>query len=223
MARISFKGFTDPVTRPRYIIWALVAVLMIAGVMIPVLGVTSTRWFCAEGCHKVQDDTITAYEHSAHSEISCMACHMPVAANPVVFLIHKAEALGELVQTVSGSYTLPLNAESEVALTMTEDKCTQCHNLKTRNVTPSPGIKINHQIHQDKEVTCPLCHNRTAHVEDFPLTLKNPDGSPSKKHQDFMVMTACFRCHSQDASGVASGTPAAEKAPTGSVRGLPHA
>ena len=61
MARISFKGFKDPATRPRYIIWALVAVLVIAGVMIPVLGVTSTRWFCSEGCHKVQDDTITAY------------------------------------------------------------------------------------------------------------------------------------------------------------------
>ncbi len=203
MARISFKGFKDPVTRPRYIIWALVAVLIIAGVMIPVLGVTSTRWFCAEGCHKVQDDTITAYEHSAHSEISCMACHMPVAANPVIFLIHKAEALGELAQTVTGSYELPLNAESEVALTMTEDQCTQCHNLKTRKVTPSPGIKINHQIHADKEVSCPLCHNRTAHVEDFALTLKNPKtGEPSKKHQDFMMMTACFRCHSQDASGL---------------------
>ena len=43
MARISFKGFKNPVTRPRYIIWALVVVLVIAGVMIPVLGITSTR------------------------------------------------------------------------------------------------------------------------------------------------------------------------------------
>ncbi len=94
MPKISLAGFKDPASRPRFIIWTLVAVLIIAGVMIPVLGITSTRWFCAEGCHKVQDDTITAYEHSAHAEISCMACHMPVAANPVIFLIHKAEALG---------------------------------------------------------------------------------------------------------------------------------
>jgi hypothetical protein len=216
MARISFKGFKDPVTRPRYIIWALVAVLVIAGVMIPVLGVTSTRWFCAEGCHKVQDDTIKAYQHSAHAEISCMACHMPVAANPVIFLIHKAEALGELAQTVTNSYELPLNAESEVALTMTPDKCTQCHSMSTRKVSPSPGIKIDHKIHSDKEVSCPICHNRTAHVEDFPLTLKNPKtGEPNKKHVNFMTMTACFRCHTQYASGVASGTPAAAKTPTG--------
>jgi hypothetical protein len=217
MARISFKGFTDPVSRPRYIIWALVAILVIAGVMIPVLGITSTRWFCSEGCHKVQDDTITAYQHSPHAEISCMACHMPVAANPVIFLIHKAEALGELAQTVTNSYELPLNAESEVALTMTSDKCTQCHSLKTRNVTPSPGIRINHDIHSENEVNCTICHNRTAHVENFDLTLKNPkSGEPSTKHADFMTMTACFRCHSQtSASEAASGTAKAEKVPTG--------
>jgi hypothetical protein len=215
MARISFKAFKDPASRPRYIIWALVALLVIAGVMIPVLGVTSTRWFCSEGCHKVQDDTIIGYQRSAHSEISCMACHMPVAANPAIFLVHKAKALGELVKTVTNDYELPLNPESEYALTMSEDHCTQCHNLKTRKVTTSPGIKINHQIHQDDKVYCPICHNRTAHVEDFPLTLKNPDGSPSHKHEDFMKMTACFRCHSQADSGVASGTPAAKKLPTG--------
>jgi hypothetical protein len=216
MARISFKGFKDPVTRPRYIIWALVVILVIAGVMIPVLGITSTRWFCSEGCHKVQDDTITAYRHSPHAEISCMACHMPVAANPVIFLIHKAEALGELAQTVTNSYELPLNPESEVALTMTPDKCTQCHSMATRKVTPSPGIKIDHKVHSEKEVSCPICHNRTAHVEDFPLTLKNPKtGEPSKKHANFMSMTACFRCHTQYASGAASATPAAAKTPTG--------
>ncbi len=137
MAKISLAGFKDPVRRPRYIIWALVAVLVVAGVMVPVLGITSTRWFCAEGCHKVQDDTILAYEASTHSEISCMACHMPVNANPVVFLLHKAEALGELYLTVRDDFELPLNAESEVALTMATKQCTQCHNMPNRIVTPS--------------------------------------------------------------------------------------
>jgi len=206
MPKISLTGFKNPVTRPRYIIWCLVAVLVIAGVMIPVLGITSTRWFCSEGCHKVQDDTITAYQHSAHSEISCMACHMPVAANPVIFLIHKAEALGELAQTVSNSYELPLNAESEVSLTMTQDKCTQCHSPSTRKFTPSVGIKIDHKVHDEKAITCTLCHNRTAHVEDFNLTLKNPkSGEPSKKHVDFMKMTACFRCHGLEDKAPAPG------------------
>ena len=197
--RISFAGFKDPARRPRYIIWALVAVLVIAGIMVPVLGITSTRWFCAEGCHKVQDDTITAYEHSAHSQISCMACHMPVNSNPIVFLLHKAEALGELAMTVTNNYELPLNAQSEVALTMKSAQCTQCHDTELRPITPSAGIIIDHKVHAEKEVTCGICHNRTAHVENFKLTLTDPkSGNRNKRHEDFMKMTACFRCHSQE-------------------------
>jgi hypothetical protein len=47
-------------------------------------------------------------------------------------------------------------------------------------------------------VQCTICHNRTAHVEDFKPTLVNPkSGHPNTKHEDFMEMTACFRCHSQ--------------------------
>ena len=196
--RISLAGFRDPVRRPRFLVWTGVIVLMFAAVMIVALGVTSTRWFCSEGCHKVQDDTIEAYRHSSHSEISCMACHMPVGANPVIFLIHKAEALGELAQTVTNNYELPLNGESEVALTMKSTQCTQCHDEAKRKITPSQGIKINHTAHADKNVNCTLCHNRIAHNEDFNLKLKNPkDGKLNKKHEVFMTMTACFRCHSQ--------------------------
>jgi hypothetical protein len=206
--RLSFAGFKDPASRPRYIIWTAVAILALAAVVIIALGVTSTRWFCAEGCHKVQDDTIAAYERSPHAKISCMACHMPVNANPIIFVLHKAEALGELAMTVTNNYELPLNAESEVALNMKSTQCTQCHDPEKRPVTPSVGIVIDHKIHADKKVTCGICHNRTAHVEDFELTLTDPKtGKPNKKHEDFMKMTACFRCHSQQKDS---------KAPTGS-------
>jgi len=198
MARISLDGFRDPARRPRFIIWTAVAVLVIAAVMITVLGVTSTRWFCSEGCHKVQDDTITAYQHSSHSEISCMACHMPVNANPVVFILHKAEALGELYLTVTNNYSLPLNPESELALTIASTQCTQCHNPEKRPVTPTKGILIDHKVHEEKAVECGICHNRVAHNEDFKLTLTDPEtGKPNRKHANFMTMTACFRCHTQ--------------------------
>jgi len=206
MAKISLAGFKDPVRRPRYIIWTVVAVLVIIAVMIPVLGVTSTRWFCSEGCHKVQDDTIIAYQHSSHSNVSCMACHMPVNANPVIFLLHKAEALGELYMTVTNKFELPLNGESEVALTMKATQCTQCHNMATRIVTPSEGIKINHDKHSAKNVPCTVCHNRIAHREDFDLTLKDPNSKEqNKKHEDFMSMDSCFRCHDQEQGAEAPG------------------
>lgn len=208
MAKISLAGFKDPVRRPRYIIWTGVAVLVLAAVMIVALGVTSTYWFCAEGCHKVQDDAIIAYERSSHSNVSCMACHMPPNANPIVFILHKAEALGELYLTVTDNFELPLNAHSHLALSMTSDQCTQCHNMANRRVTPSPGIKIDHEAHAEVNAACTVCHNRAGHREDFELTLRNPErqgGEPSRKHADFMSMTACFRCHSLTDSAAPSG------------------
>jgi len=209
MARISLNGFTNAVTRPRFIVWTVVAVLMIVTVMIPVLGITSTRWFCSEGCHKVQDDTIIAYRHSSHSEVSCMACHMPVNANPVVFLLHKAEALGELYMTVTNKFELPLNGESEVALTMKSAQCEQCHDENKRTVTPDKGIKINHAVHAQNGVECTICHNRIAHKEDFKLTLRDPSSKKAnRKHEDFMSMDACFRCHTQDYAGTKKPTGA---------------
>jgi hypothetical protein len=198
MPRISFAGFTDPVRRPRYLIWTSVLVITLAVVMVAALSITSTRWFCSEACHKVQDDTITAYNHSPHSEISCMACHMPANANPVIFVLHKAEALGELYLTVRDDFELPLNGESEYALEMKSTQCTQCHDVTKRVVTPSAGIIIKHDPHTEAEVACAVCHNRVAHVEDFELELRDPNtGERNRKHEDFMKMTACFRCHSQ--------------------------
>lgn len=207
MPKISLAGFKDPVRRPRYIIWTGVAVLMLAAVMIVALGVTSTRWFCAEVCHKVQDDTILAYEASTHANVGCMACHMPPNANPVVFILHKAEALGELYLTVTDQFELPLNKESHVALTMTSPQCTQCHNMENRTFTPSKGIKIDHAVHAEVNAACTVCHNRVAHKENFELTLNDPNtGEPNRKHADFMSMTACFRCHSLEKGAAAPGT-----------------
>ncbi|MFA5843792.1 MAG: NapC/NirT family cytochrome c [Coriobacteriia bacterium] len=199
MARISLAGFKDPVRRPRYIIWTGVIVLLLAAFIVVALGITSTRWFCANACHKVQDDTIIAYEHSSHSVISCMACHMPVNANPIIFVLHKAEALGEAYLTIANKFELPLNAESEVSQEMESERCTQCHS-SNREVTPSPGIIINHEIHKKKGVACAKCHNRIAHKEDFTLVLKG-----NHKHEDFMKMEGCFRCHGLEEGSKAPG------------------
>lgn len=210
MPRISLAGFADPVRRPRYIIWALVGLLAFAAVMVVALGVTSTRWFCSEGCHKVQDDTILAYERSSHANVSCMACHMPVNADPLTFMLHKAEALGELYLTVTNQYELPLNGESEVGLTMPAEQCTQCHDLNLRDVTPTRGVLIDHKAHEKAGVSCAICHNRVAHREDFTPTLKDPaTGKPNVVHADFMSMEACFRCHTHEAKSAGLKAPGA--------------
>jgi len=206
MAKISLAGFKDPVRRPRYIIWTGVVVLLLAAFVIVALGVTSTYWFCANGCHKVQDDTITAYDNSSHSKISCMACHMPVNADPITFVLHKAEALGELYLTATGKYEIPLNGESHLALEFNPNNCVQCHS-ENRVITASAGIIIDHAVHEEKEVTCTMCHNRVAHNEDG-IEFVNTDpasGELNGGHVDFMTMTACFRCHGLEAGSEAPG------------------
>ncbi len=202
-------GFRDPISRPRYIIWTGVALIGLAAFVVFAFWMSSTRLFCAQVCHKVQDDSIIAYEKSAHSEISCLACHEPVNCDPITLTINKANAgVSGAIHALGNSYVLPLNKGSKLSLDpeeMPERQCTQCHSAN-RKVTPSPGIIIDHKIHSTKGVTCTTCHNRTAHNETgWDLTLNKVDGTPNEKHPDFMKMTACYRCHDLEGKKVASG------------------
>jgi len=199
MAKLSLAGFKDPVRRPRYMIWTGVGLLALAAFIVVAFSATSTYWFCAEVCHKVQDDSIAAYDRSSHSMVSCMSCHEPVNADPITFTLKKAKALGELVLTVTDNYELPLNPNSTLSLNKEEMgsvQCTQCHS-ENRKITPSKGILIDHKVHEEKEIQCTACHNRVAHNEsgDWEPVLSDPEGVKSVKHANYMTMTACFRCH----------------------------
>ena len=194
-----FSGYTDPMRRPRYIIWTGSVILGLAAFVVVALGVTSTNWFCAAICHATQADTITSWERSPHAEVPCMACHFPVNADPLTFLWKKAKELPKIPKTVLGNYSQPLNEGSGVALDqkgMGTEFCTQCHWPENRDVTPSPGIIIDHVVHEEAEIHCAVCHNRVAHVQDFQLTAVDPNtGELAFPHEDFMLMTACYRCH----------------------------
>jgi cytochrome c5 len=199
MAKISLAGFKDPVTRPRYIVWVFVVVFALAAFVVVALGATSTFWFCAEVCHKVQDDTIDAYKASTHSQISCMACHEPVNADTVTFLIAKVKSGLEVIPTVGNTFTLPLNPGSALALKggheMGAQQCTQCHSTN-RITTPEPGLKANHKVHADAGIWCTVCHNRVAHNDEAaPPKLVDPSNNKNTAHQNFMKMDYCYRCH----------------------------
>ena len=207
-------AFRNPVTRTRALIWTGTLTVVFGIMFFVIVGITSSYWFCAEVCHKVQDDSIYSYQESTHSKVSCLACHMPVAADPVTFMLHKAHALKELVYTVQGTYTIPLNPGSHLALDpdhMGSEQCTQCHNLDNREVTPSAGILISHDAHSDKNISCTHCHNRVGHNEKSPnFTFQNVDpqtGELNVGHPDFMEMTACYRCHRLNDDGIKVDTP----------------
>ncbi|HET6497539.1 MAG TPA: NapC/NirT family cytochrome c [Coriobacteriia bacterium] len=192
-------GFKDPARRPRFIMWTGTGVFVLAVVVVAALGVTSTNWFCAVPCHVVQADTITSFERSSHSTLWCLSCHVPINQDPVSFVIKKVTTLPKLYKTVAQHYSQPLNADSSVALDQKQfgtEMCTQCHDLAKRTVTPSPGIIMDHAIHDEDGIHCTVCHNRVAHVQDFELVLRDPNtGEPSYFHENFMEMTACYRCH----------------------------
>lgn len=199
MAKISLAGFKDPVRRPRFIVWTFVVVLALAAFVIVMLGATSTLWFCADVCHKVQDDSIAAYRASSHSQISCMACHEPVNADTVTFLLAKVKSGLEVIPTVGNTFSLPLNPGSALALKggkeMGAQQCTQCHSMN-RRITSSAALLPNHKVHTDAGIWCTVCHNRVAHNDEAaPPTLTAPNGSKNIKHTNFLSMDGCFRCH----------------------------
>jgi hypothetical protein len=216
MAKISLAGFKDPVRRPRYIVWTFVVVFALAAFVVVALGATSTFWFCADVCHKVQDDTIDAYKASSHSQISCMACHEPVGADTITFLLAKIKSAGEVIPTVGNTFSLPLNEGSALALTggheMGSQQCTQCHSTN-RIVTPEAGLIANHKVHADAGIWCTVCHNRVAH-NDAVATPKliAPNGTKNTVHPNFMTMDACFRCHDLEGKVKMTG-PQAKAAP----------
>lgn len=217
MARMSLSGFKDPVTRPRYIASTFVVVFAFAAFAVVMIGATSTFWFCDAGiCHKVQGDTIRAYQASTHSHISCMACHEPVNADTLTFISAKVKSALELVPTFANTYELPLNPGSGLALRggkeMGSQQCEQCHS-QNRVTTPGPGLKVNHKVHADAGIWCTVCHNRVAHNDSAAQPqLVAPNGAPNTMHDDFMKMEFCFRCH--DLAGTVKMTgPGAKAAP----------
>ena len=211
MAWHPIEAFRNPVTRARAIIWAGVVLTVLLVFVTVAIAATSSYWFCAEGCHKVQDDAVAAYDRGTHNQVSCLACHLPANANPVIFLYHKVHsAIGELPLTFANTFEVPLNPLSKVSLSSEEfpdTQCTQCHDMYTRPVTSSSGLIFDHATHSDLKIRCTFCHNRVGHNEDG-LTLKvvqPKTGEKGFQHPNYMTMDGCFRCHSLDTNAVASG------------------
>lgn len=194
------RSITDPRKRPRMIVWGFVALLGFVVFWAGGIIGTSFEWFCTTPCHMVHDDNTAAYRASTHTNVSCIACHEPPNADPVTMTIMKIKVLPDLPATVLGTFHVPVNATSYLAVEIPDEQCTQCHNLANRAATPTDGILIDHAVHTENDVTCATCHNRVAHPEDdIELVLGD------RKHDDWMTMDACFRCHSLEEGAKAPG------------------
>jgi hypothetical protein len=200
--RHPLKALEDRATRRRVIVWLFTTLIVLLALYAGSMVVTSTRWFCNDGCHNVHADNKKTYFASSHSEISCMACHYPPNMDPARFALDRVDKLLDIYPTITGTFEMPLNEYSRSALRMDSDRCTQCHTAN-RLITPKPGMIIDHDVHTKRGIGCTVCHNRVAHPENLPYELPG-----NKHHEDFMTMRACFRCHT-----LTDTAPSAYKAP----------
>lgn len=196
--------FMDPAKRPRAIMSLGVGLLLFVATWALLLAGSSTYWFCTTPCHKVHADNTAAYNVSSHTKVACAECHNPVGANPFqITWLKLRKAPAYLSATLQGDFHLPLNEFSHVSLEMPDAQCLQCHNTDNRVYTPDVRLLINHDIHSDADIRCTTCHNRVSHPEEGIDQVVEGN----IKHDDWLNMDGCFRCHDQD--------PVDENTPTG--------
>ena len=195
-------AFKNSRTRTRAVIWlgtVLTALMLVIAVGV---AVTTTYWFCAAVCHYPQWDTITSYDNSTHTGVACIACHKQPGGDPISFLLFKVEALLKMPPSIARTVEMPLNPTSSLAMDPVKQPskyCTQCHRLENRpggDTNTSPGIIMDHSAHTDYYITCAACHNRVGHYQGGDWRpYHQPTHGNQPLHDDFMLMTACFRCH----------------------------
>lgn len=116
---------------------------------------TSSSKFCSS-CHEMKPEFYT-WKASTHSEVDCVSCHIQPGIENLVEA--KVDGVKELYKTVTNSYVAPIIMPNQIP----DEACETCHNMNTRNVTPTGDLIIPHDKHMDKAVTCVQCHSGVAH------------------------------------------------------------
>ncbi|MDP4162448.1 MAG: NapC/NirT family cytochrome c [Bacillota bacterium] len=172
---------------------------------------TSSSTFCAS-CHEMKPEYYTL-KASAHSEVACESCHVAPGVNNLAK--EKANGIVELIKKETNQYSAPIQMPKDIP----NSACESCHNMRTRQVTPSGDIIIPHGKHLDKNIKCVECHSGVAHgkIAERNVTFKTDYSkwdetlgksmmsdvkftSPKMEtciecHQARDVSTACKTCH----------------------------
>ncbi|MDR6121603.1 nitrate/TMAO reductase-like tetraheme cytochrome c subunit [Bacillus sp. SLBN-46] len=163
------------------------------------LEATSSSEFCSS-CHEMKPEYYT-WKASTHSEVDCTSCH----TDPVFKELAKDKAKGvieALKKQSSSTSAAPIRMPNEIP----DSACESCHNVFTREVTPSGDIIIPHDKHKNKGVECVQCHSGVVHgkVADRKMTYSTDlDKWDSKVGKAAMAdfkfirpdMDTCMECH----------------------------
>ncbi|MDR6998803.1 NapC/NirT family cytochrome c [Neobacillus niacini] len=163
------------------------------------LEATSSSKFC-QSCHEMKPEYYT-WKASTHNEVDCVNCH----TDPIFKKLAKDKAEGLVGQLKNHSLNVtatPIRMPNEVP----NSACEKCHNLKTRDVTPSGDLIIPHEKHLKKGVECVQCHSSIAHgkIVDRKMTYQTDyakwDQSVGTQAMSDLKFTrpdmdTCMECH----------------------------
>jgi nitrate/TMAO reductase-like tetraheme cytochrome c subunit len=162
------------------------------------LETTSSSKFCAS-CHEMKPEYYT-WKASSHSEVDCVNCH--TGSSKEDYAKAKANGLVQVYKKQTGGYIAPIKMPNLI----TDEACEKCHNMKSRNVTPSGDLIIPHDKHKTEGVKCVECHSGVAHgkIAERKVTYSSDyDKWDDKLGHSFMSdkkytspkMDTCMECH----------------------------
>ncbi|CRK81392.1 cytochrome c3 family protein [Neobacillus massiliamazoniensis] len=202
--RFRYKGF-------KFMTLALFFVVIFVILGFSGIKATSSSQFCSS-CHEMKPEYYT-WKASSHNEVDCVSCHIEPGVKNLAE--DKAKGVVELYKNLSNTYTAPIQMPKDIP----NDACEKCHNMKTRQVTPSGDLIIPHDKHLAKDIKCTACHSGVAHgkISERNVTFKSDytkwDDALGKSmmsdvkftspkmetcmecHQARNVSTACKTCH----------------------------
>lgn len=202
----SWPDFSEPNTRFRFLLYAGAGVVFLLFFMSAALPLASNPTFCGVACHS-QNPEYQTWKKSAHSKVTCYACHVNISYAHLAKEKFIAGPLG-IFSEITGRYEKPINAESHYSQeSVPKERCERCHANENRKFTFTRGIYMNHEAHNEAGINCTVCHNRIAHkgaeeyepLKSWPETKEaaKKEGEEKFEYKNFLTMKqGCFRCHS---------------------------
>lgn len=162
------------------------------------LEATSSSEFCSS-CHEMKPEYYT-WKASTHSEVDCVSCHTDPELKNIAK--DKAEGVTKLYNNLKSTSAAPIRMTKEIP----DSACETCHNVFTRDVTPSGDLIIPHDKHKNKDIECTQCHRGIAHgkIADRKMTYATDYakwdqevGTTSMADFKFIRpdMETCMECH----------------------------
>jgi nitrate/TMAO reductase-like tetraheme cytochrome c subunit len=162
------------------------------------LETTSSSKFCAS-CHEMKPEYYT-WKASSHSEVDCVSCH--TGSSKEEYAKAKANGLVQVFKKATQTYTAPIRMPDQIQ----DSSCEKCHNIFTRDVTPTGDLIIPHDKHKKQGINCAQCHQGVAHgkIADRKMTYQTDYGKwdamlgkavMSEQKYIKTDMATCMECH----------------------------